>query len=186
MLVEVSPESKLSVSAIEPYSMSFSFEIKESDLEAISDFVKTLEERASLSTDEAKEALKEVFQVVMFEDLRKRFASSPSAITGGEVYGGETWGSLSEWYLSKNPERVGGQIYIDTHALQSSLVGMTSNTISEFEGDNTYQFGSRLKYAEKLQEMRPIVFMHPQLARELVEAYEKFLQGSLNKKEKKQ
>ena len=160
--------------------MSLSFELEIEKLEELEAYLSTIRDRVELEDPQVKESLKEVFQAVMFEDLKKRFASSPSTTIGGTVYGGQEWRSLSEYYLAQRPERIGGQIYKDTFALQNSLIGLDPNNISEFGSDRIYTFGTRLKYADKLQKMRAIIFMHPVLSDELVEAYEEFLVSELD------
>ena len=161
--------------------MSLSFEVTSPEIEKLQKYLEKMQAKILLTDPKLKEKLREELEEEMFEDLKKRFASSPSTILGGIVHGNKTWESLSDYYLAQNPNRAQGQIYMDTYALMNSLVSMTPDTISEFESgsgstkDTTYNFGTRLLYAKKLQEMRPIVFMHEALLKELVDEYEEFL-----------
>jgi hypothetical protein len=133
--------------------------------------------RVTIKGESDREDLKQAFQETMFEDLSKRFASSPSTVKGGMVYGGQYWKHLSEFYLQMNRKRLNGVIHVDSGALKQSLVSMTEDTISEMDG-KTFNFGTSLPYAEKLQETRPIVFLHEDLLTELTNSYEKFLIGN--------
>ena len=156
--------------------MSLFFSIDPSELDKLQDYLERIKSSINLSDPKVRQDLKERLQAVMFEDLKLRFASSPSTQVGGIVYGGQEWSSLSEYYLANNPNRQSGQVYIDTHDLINSLVSMTSNTVAEFEETSSkgadFVFGTKLKYAEKLQQSRPIVFMHPQLLEKIVKEYE--------------
>jgi hypothetical protein len=159
--------------------MPLSFSISSTDLAKLQKYLEKMQSKVNLTDPKVRDSLKEKLEKIMFEDLKKRFASSPSTTVGGIVYGNEEWSSLSDYYLSKRPDRAGGQIYKDTLDLNNSLVAMTSDTISEFKQKGsqevTYIFGTKIKYAEKLQEMRPIVFLHEELIEELVEAYKEFI-----------
>jgi hypothetical protein len=158
--------------------MSLSFSINSTDVAKLQKYLETIKSRVDLSDPNIRKELREKLEKVMFKDLEKRFSSSPSTTMGGIVYGNKEWSSLSDYYLSIRPDRVGGQIYKDTLALSNSLVSMTSDTVSEFKesgSEFTYVFGTKLKYAEKLQEMRPIIFLHDELVEELVKTYREFI-----------
>ena len=60
-------------------------------------------------------------RLILQEDVDFRFQTAPATETGGAVYGGVQWRSLSESYLAQNPRRFGGQILRDTGELQQSL-----------------------------------------------------------------
>jgi hypothetical protein len=159
--------------------VSLLFSINSSELDQLQEYLEKIKSSINLSDLKVKQDLKERLQAVMFEDMRLRFASSPGTQVGGTVYGGQEWSSLSEYYLANNPNRQSGQVYIDTHDLMNSLVSMTSNTVSEFEETSAngadFVFGTKLKYAEKLQQSRPIVFMHPELLDKVVKGYEELI-----------
>jgi hypothetical protein len=154
-------------------SLTFSIDIKGTkDLEK--KFVNLLS-RVNLSNETIRKEVKETFQTIMFKDLTKRFASSPRTVTGGQVYGGQYWSHLSDYYLQLRPDRAQGVIYIDSGDLQRSLVSMTENTLTELKENGTFSFGTKLPYAEKLQAKRPILILHDDLVTELIEGYEKVL-----------
>jgi hypothetical protein len=143
--------------------MSLDIKIKADDFEQLQFWVEEISTRLNFVTLEQQDKLKERLQKVMSEDLQKRFASSPSTVQGGFVQGGEYWKPLSESYLRNRPERVSGKIYIDTQNLMQSFnVGSPTN-ISTFSDQLTYEFGTRIPYAEKLQSMRQIVFFYDAL-----------------------
>jgi hypothetical protein len=141
------------------------FNYKEEDESFLSRLKKRLDDDSDFRV-EVEKALGEV----MMEDLRKRFSSSPPTVTGGGVWGGEYWHQLSHSYLLSNPERANGRVYIDSGALMNSLTTYNFNLINTFEKDE-YSFGTKIPYADRLQELRPIVFFHPQLLDKLSEAY---------------
>ena len=96
-------------------------------------------------------------------DVDERFNRAPAVRSGGVVYGGEVWPALSEPYLKANPRREGGQILRDEGELLNSFqVGDAFNT-AEVTAD-TLTFGSALPKARGLQEKRPMLFIHDELA----------------------
>lgn len=101
-------------------------------------------------------------------DVDQRFDVAPQVRAGGVVYGGEVWPALNEPYLQANPRRDGGQILRDTgELLQSFQVGGAGN-LSEVT-QNTIVFGSALPKARGLQEKRPMLFVHDELADGIVQ-----------------
>lgn len=107
-------------------------------------------------------------------DVDERFNSSPGVRTGGTVYGGATWAPLSEAYLKSNPRREGGQILRDTGELaQSFLVAKKGNIL---KGDRqSITFGSSLPKARYNQRKRPMLFVHPELVRQVARTIELYL-----------
>ncbi len=96
-------------------------------------------------------------------DVDERFNRAPAVRSGGVVYGGESWPALSDRYLEANPRREGGQILRDTGELLNSFqVGDSYNTSAATS--NTVTFGSSLPKARGLQERRPMLFIHGELA----------------------
>jgi len=57
-------------------------------------------------------------RLVLQEDVDYRFQTAPATESGGTVYGGAEWRSLSEAYMINNPRRRNGQILRDTGELQ--------------------------------------------------------------------
>lgn len=106
---------------------------------------------------------------IVREDVKQRFISSPNTETGGVVYGGKYWNPLSKSYLASHPERLGGQIYIDSGNLKDSFtIEGHADNVSDFNG-TTIEIGSKVPYANKLQSMRPIIFWHLILEQQVAE-----------------
>jgi phosphatidylserine decarboxylase len=103
---------------------------------------------------------------VIQNEVAKVFQSSPSTTSGGTVYGGKTWKSLSEAYLKQRPDRASGQIYIDTGALLRSLQVGGSGTVLVALPDSI-EFGTDLVKAAPLQKAREFLFETEPMAREL-------------------
>lgn len=101
--------------------------------------------------------------LVVQADVDERFASSPPVRSDGVVYGGETWPALSDRYLAANPRREGGQQLRDKGELLNSFQVGNSFNISEATPD-TITVGSALPKARGLQEKRPMLFIHDELA----------------------
>lgn len=151
--------------------MSLEIKIKADDLKELEFWAEAISSRLNFSSLEERDALKERLQKVMSEDVQKRFASSPSTVQGGYVTGGEYWKPLSESYLRNRPERASGKIYIDTQNLMRSFnVGSPTN-ISRFDDSFTYEFGTTVPYAEKLQNLRQIVFFYDELLDKIAEQF---------------
>ena len=147
------------------------FEIKFESLEKLEKRLKRLEEKVSLASPIDRQALSDSFGLVMTQDVQKRFASSPTTSTGGMVHGQVFWRKLSDSYLLKKPERVNGKVLVDTTRLMSSFKVESPELISEFVSDYSYNFGTRVPYAEKLQKTWPIVVFHQEVMVELRNAY---------------
>ena len=123
------------------------------------------------------EIAREIRQVVL-ADVDERFSSAPSVSGGGAVYGGVYWPPLSDSYLAQNPRREGGQLLRDTGELQQSFTANGAVFQSKF---NEVIVGTPLPKARGLQfgtfwgverpdRARPILFVHDQLANDVVEA----------------
>ena len=144
-------------------STPLTIEINTKEFESFQFWVEEMQKRLNLANQAQQDKLRERLEKVMAEDLAKRFASSPSTVAGGNVHGGEYWKPLSESYLAARPDRAQGKIYIDTQSfLRSFQVGNPQN-ISRFTDQLTYEFGSNLEYASKLQSMRQVVFFYDEL-----------------------
>lgn len=127
-----------------------------------SELAKTVERLAQIeikASDIRGEAANGI-RLILQQDVDTRFESSPPTESGGIVYGGVEWVSLSEAYMTANPRRRNGQILRDTGELQQSF----SNEASIYDvGESYLVFGSALAKAGKLHKKRPIVFWHTQL-----------------------
>lgn len=109
-------------------------------------------------------------------DVDERFNSSPGVRSSGTVYGGAQWERLSEAYLKGNPRREGGRQLRDTGELaQSFLVGKKGNRL---KADRTsVTFGSSLPKARYNQRKRPMLFVHPELVRQVARVIEIYLRS---------
>ena len=107
-------------------------------------------------------------------DVDQRFNSSPRVRQTGVVWGGARWERLSESYLKSNPRRENGQQLRDTGELaQSFLVAKKGNIL---QGDSTsITFGSALPKARYNQRKRKMLFVHPELVRQVARAIELYL-----------
>lgn len=147
------------------------FEIQFESLEKLEKRLKRLEEKVSMSRAIDRQALSDSFGLVMTQDVQKRFASAPTTTTGGMVHGQVFWRKLSDSYLLKKPERVNGKVLVDTTRLMSSFKVESPELISEFVSEYSYQFGTEVPYATKLQKTWPIVVFHQEVMVELRNAY---------------
>jgi hypothetical protein len=145
------------------------------EIRDLSEKFKELEGKVKLSDISFRTTLKDDFSKVFEEDVRKRFMSSPSTTSGGRVFGDVYWRALSDSYLAKRPDRVQGQVLIDTTQLMQSFRLGSPNLVAEFTNNYQFKFGTRIKYAEELQKTWPIVFIHQGLLEELGKAYNNYL-----------
>ena len=102
-------------------------------------------------------------------DVDERFRTAPPVRSGGVVYGGVTWPALTTAYLAANPRREGGQILRDEGELMNSIQEGDSDNIAE-TSPNTVIFGSALPKARGLSKDRPMLFIHKELADNVVNA----------------
>lgn len=149
--------------------------ISAKELEKLTQALEKLEGKTKLSDISFRTRLGTKFSEVLAKDVRKRFMSSPPTTSGGQVYGDAYWRALSDSYLRSRPDRIGGQVLIDTTQLMQSFSVGSPMMISEFENQFSYKYGSRIKYAERLQKTWPIVFFHQRLLDELGDVYLKWL-----------
>ena len=123
------------------------------------------------------EIAREIRQVVL-ADVDERFDRAPSVESGGAVYGGVYWPPVSDGYLAQRPERAGGQLLRDTGELQQSF---TANGAIFKSSSNEVIVGTALPKArglhfgvfwgvERPELARPILFLHEQLADDVIEA----------------
>ena len=133
-------------------------------------------DRAKINIGEPAIA-REIRQVVL-ADVDERFATAPSVESGGVVYGGVYWAPLSPSTLAQRPERSGGQLLRDTGETQQSFTG---NGAVFRSGFNEVIVGTALPKARGLhggvfwgisrpELARPLIFVHDQLADDVVEA----------------
>ena len=108
-------------------------------------------------------------RLLIQEDVDFRFANAPATETGGEVYGGVQWKSLSEASFVQRPYRRGGQLLRDTGELMQSLTaeGHPYNVFSVTSSEIV--FGTALAKAGRLQSDRPFIFWHPILVQKIAD-----------------
>lgn len=116
-------------------------------------------------------------RLILQQDVDYRFETAPPTETGGVVYGGVEWSSLSEAYMANNPRRYGGQILRDTGELQQSLTNEASPYNIYDVGESYLVFGTSLAKAGKLQEKRPFVFWHTALVEKIAGFLANYLGG---------
>lgn len=150
--------------------MGLKQEIDFSELAKTVERLAQIEIRASDIRGEAANGIRLILQ----QDVDMRFESSPPTQSGGVVYGGVEWVSLSEAYMANNPRRLNGQILRDTGELQQSF----SNEASIYDvGESYLVFGSALAKAGKLNKKRPIVFWHTELLEKIAGFLANYLAG---------
>ena len=133
-----------------------------------SELAKTVELLANIKVKagDLRSGAAEGIRLILQQDVDIRFESSPPTQTGGIVYGGVEWTSLSEAYMRAHPRRRSGQVLRDTGELQQSF---TSEASIYDVGESYLVFGSALAKAGKLQQRRPIVFWHGELLEKIAE-----------------
>ena len=151
---------------------SLGIEIDQQELAALNRLLSTI------AIDIGEPAVAREIRQVVLADVDERFSQAPSVETGGVVYGGVYWPPLSDGYLVQRPERAGGQLLRDTGELQQSF---TANGAVFQSSQNEVIVGTALPKArglhfgvfwgvERPDLARPILFVHDQLADDVVEA----------------
>jgi phage gpG-like protein len=151
---------------------SLGIEIDQKELAALNRLLSTI------AIDIGDPAVAREIRQVVLADVDERFARAPSVESGGVVYGGVYWPPLSDSYLAQNPRRSDGQLLRDTGELSQSFTA--SGAIFE-AGPDQVVVGTALPKARGLHfgvfwgveipdRARPILFVHDQLADDVVEA----------------
>ena len=137
----------------------------QSKLSGISDFL-----------DDMTPLAQELAEIVRDKHLNPLFLSEPSTLTGGPVHGDVYHAPLSAYTLRLHPHRATGQIHIDTGSLWRGAV-------AEGGGGNRYDVvGNEFTYeltdprAPQLQALRPILFWHEELEKEITGAITRYWQ----------
>ena len=152
--------------------MGIQLEIDFTELSRIVEQTKGIKVRA----EDIREASQEI-RLIIQEDIDFRFQNAPNTETGGQVYGGVQWRSLSESYLANNLRRYGGQILRDTGELQQSLTS-EGHPYNIYEVSNSdLVFGSALAKARRLQKDRPFIFWHERLVEKVTDFIAAYLGG---------
>lgn len=152
--------------------MGLTLEINTRDLQRASDSLNGI----SLRAQDIREAAPAI-RLLQQQDADLRFQSSPAVETGGIVYGGTEWRSLSESYLAANPRRVGGQILRDSGELQQALTA-EGHPYGVFEvTDSEIVFGVALAKAGSLQRDRPFLFWHALLLEKVADYLARWIRG---------
>ena len=110
--------------------------------------------------DTSPRILQEGIAQIIRDDIAKRFLSSPSTASGGEVYGGVFWRKLTDSYLQQRPDRSTGQVLIDTGLLKDSLTIPGSPYSYVSYGSDTIEIGTELTKANELNRTWQIIFFH--------------------------
>jgi phage gpG-like protein len=112
--------------------------------------------------------------LVIQAEVDEVFDTAPDTVTGGNVYGGKNWKALSNAYLKRRPERVGGQIYRDSgELLQSLTVGGAGNLLQS--NSDTVTFGTALPKAGRLQKDRNFLFATPAMVEAVARLWEDYI-----------
>ena len=116
--------------------------------------------------------------VVVRDDIKERFDSSPRVETGGLVYGDASWPRLTDYTLRKHPHRRGGKILIDTGELRKDCISDTAKGNRYYvQKPGFFSYILTSKKAVENQEKRPILFMHRGLAENLSKTVVDYVQG---------
>ena len=109
-----------------------------------------------------QQPLQEGIVTILRNDVLRRFLTSPPTTSGGIVHGGAYWRALKEGYLRSRPDRVLGQVLIDTGAMRDSFLPFAPNSYVEYTTD-TIIFGSDDGKIEELNDTWAILFFHEEL-----------------------
>lgn len=139
---------------------------QEIDFSELADAVERFNNIAIKAEDIRGEAANGI-RLILQQDVDYRFETAPPTETGGIVYGGAQWSSLSEAYMIDNPRRYGGQILRDSGELQQSLTNEAS-PYSVYDVSESYLvFGTSLAKAGRLQKKRPFLYWHTSLVEKI-------------------
>lgn len=139
--------------------------LKVSGLENINTAFSEAESRAG-----SMEWISEQLAQAVRDDVNTRFLTSPATLTGGVAYGNIEYAKLSNYALSRNPQRAEGQIHIDTGKLWKGAVTPGADNLFYTDGD-TFFFQLTGENVAELQNLRPIVFWHQVLLDQLSQIY---------------
>ena len=103
----------------------------------------------------------QVAQIIR-DDINTRFILSPATTSGGMAYGGIEYKKLSNMAFRQNPRRLTGQIHIDSGTLWRGAITPGAKNVYYTDGD-TFFFELTGENVDELQQLRPIVFWHPEL-----------------------
>lgn len=137
--------------------------------------------KTELTTDLKFKLLSGIADLIR-QDIEKRYNSSPPTVSGGYVFPGDIeWKKLAQSYLDSHPNRITGQILIDTGASRDSLIRENANgNITNIDPENgTLEVGSSIEYLAKQHSKRPVYVYHEQLKLEITNYITKFLQDNL-------
>lgn len=154
---------------------ALSLKITTKQLANLTNVIQELENKVKLKDITFRATLTDSFTRVLTDDVRKRFMSSPATTQGGQVHGGVYWRELSDSYLRSRPDRLQGKVLIDSGQLMNSFQVNSPNLIAKFNNQSSFVFGTKVSYADKLQETWPIVFVTPEVLDELAEEWLKFV-----------
>lgn len=156
-------------------SKGLTLKIKTKDLTDITNLIEELENKVSLQDVSFRSSLKNKFGRIVSEDVRNRFAASPSTTMGGRVPPGIEWRPLSDSYLRNRPDRIQGRVLIDTATLMNSFQTDSPMFINRFNNQFSWEVGTKVGYSSKLQNTWPFLVFHEELVKDLATAYMKWL-----------
>lgn len=112
--------------------------------------------------------------LIIQSEVDSVFESSPSTTSGGTVYGGKTWASLTEAYLKQRPDRASGVLLRDQGELLNSLaVGGRGNVLTS--DSDSITFGTALPKARGLQNKREFLFVTDGMTDAIARRWEQFI-----------
>lgn len=152
-----------------------SIKIKTKELTKLTNLIEELDNRVKLSDVSFRTSLSKEFGKIVSEDVRDRFAASPSTTAGGRVPPGIQWRALSDSYLRNRPDRIQGRVLIDSSTLMNSFQTDSPMFVNRFNNQYSWEVGTTVGYSTKLQETWPFLVMHEALVKDLATAYLKWL-----------
>lgn len=112
--------------------------------------------------------------LIIQSEVDRVFESAPSTTSGGTVYGGKTWPSLTEAYLKRRPDRAGGQLLRDTGELLSSLTVDGKGNVLRSDS-NSITFGTALPKGRGLRQKREFLFVTDGMVDAIATRWEQFI-----------
>jgi hypothetical protein len=148
--------------------VAFSIELQ--GIQGVLDGLEKLQNRAKRVTIE----LQRDTALIIQSEVDQVFDSAPSGSSGGSVYGGVTWTSLTEAYMRRRPDRASGQLLRDTgELLQSLAVGGSGNILTSDADSLT--FGTALPKAGGLRGKRDFLFVTDTMTELIAKRWESFI-----------
>lgn len=148
--------------------VAFSIELQ--GVQSVLDSLQKLQTRANRVTIE----LQRDTALIIQSEVDQVFDSAPSGSSGGSVYGGATWPSLTEAYMKRRPDRASGQLLRDTGELLQSLAVGGSGNILQADAESI-TFGTALPKAAGLRHKREFLFITDTMVELIANRWEEFV-----------